>query len=119
MGSEKLAMIATCGGCEKRLEFPSSLFDGKCFAKCPLCLNYVALPYHKLYAVSLDPAWLTTTVKQLAAAIYEERAFDRMPILGDALEEAGCSNVDILNHCRQPGEHVRGCWVVDLNLAKS
>jgi hypothetical protein len=41
-----------------------------------------------------------------------------MPILADALEEAGCTNVDILNHCRQPGEHVRGCWVIDLLLGK-
>lgn len=69
-------------------------------------------------SVASDPVWLTSTAKQMAAAIYEERAFDRMPILGDALEESGCDNAEILNHCRQPGEHVRGCWVVDLLLAK-
>ena len=69
--------------------------------------------------ITVDPAWLTATVKQLAEGIYEERAFDRMPILGDALEEASCSNADILNHCRQPGEHCRGCWVVDLLLGKN
>lgn len=69
--------------------------------------------------IAFNPAWRTATVKQLAEAIYEEKAVDRMPILGDALEEAGCSNADILNHCRQPGEHVKGCWVVDLILAKS
>jgi hypothetical protein len=40
--------------------------------------------------------------------------FDQMPVLADALQDAGCDNTDILNHCRQPGEHVRGCWVVDL-----
>lgn len=68
--------------------------------------------------IALDLSWVTSTVQRLAAAIYEERAFDRMPILGDALEEAGCTNADILNHCRKPGEHVRGCWVVDLLLAK-
>ena len=68
--------------------------------------------------VGMDPAWLTSTTKSVAAAIYAERAFDRMPILGDALEDAGCTNADILNHCRQPGEHVRGCWVVDLLLDK-
>ena len=43
---------------------------------------------------------------------------DRLAILADALEDAGCDNADILNHCRQPGEHVRGCWVVDLVLGK-
>jgi hypothetical protein len=57
-------------------------------------------------------------VVKLAESIYDERAFDRMPILADALEEAGCANADILAHCRQPGEHVRDCWAVDLLLGK-
>jgi hypothetical protein len=58
-----------------------------------------------------DSSWLSWNdgiVPKLAQAIYDDRAFDRMPILADALEEAGCTNADILNHCRQPGEHVRG-----------
>jgi hypothetical protein len=54
----------------------------------------------------------------LAHTIYDDRAFDRLPVLADALEDAGCNNADILNHCRQPSEHVRGCWVVDLLLGK-
>jgi hypothetical protein len=58
-------------------------------------------------------------VRPLRRHCRTNRAFNRMPILGDALEEAGCTNPDILNHCRQPGEHVRGCWVVDLVLSKS
>jgi hypothetical protein len=58
-------------------------------------------------------------VQTLAQAIYDHKAFDRMPILADALEEAGCTEEDILNHCRQPGEHVNGCWVVDLLLGKA
>jgi hypothetical protein len=68
--------------------------------------------------MSVDPFWQTGTVVPLAQSIYDERAFDRLPILADALEEAGCTNADILNHCRQPGEHVRGCWVVDLLLGR-
>jgi hypothetical protein len=71
--------------------------------------------------IALDPDWLawdSGTVVKVAQAIYEERAFDRLPILSDALEEAGCTNADILAHCRQPGEHVRGCWGVDLILGK-
>ena len=63
-------------------------------------------------------AWNDGTIPKIAQAIYDERAFDRLPILADALEDAGCDNADILNHCRQPGEHVRGCWVVDLLLGK-
>jgi hypothetical protein len=64
--------------------------------------------------VTVDPAWRTTNVVGLAQAIYDERAFDRMPILADALEEAGCANGEVLDHCRGPGPHVRGCWVLDL-----
>jgi hypothetical protein len=68
--------------------------------------------------VKLDPAWLTSDVVTLARGIYEDRAFDRMPILADALQDAGCDNEDVLNHCRGPGPHVRGCWVVDLVLGE-
>jgi hypothetical protein len=70
---------------------------------------------------SVPPVWLAwndSTIQKLAQTIYDEHAFDRLPILADALEEAGCTNADILNHCRQPGEHVRGCWVIDLILGK-
>jgi hypothetical protein len=70
--------------------------------------------------VSLDPAWLTSDVLLLARGIYEERAFDRMPILADALQDAGCGNDNVLNHCRDASAtHVRGCWVVDLLLGKT
>jgi len=69
--------------------------------------------------VTLDSRWQTETVVALAAGIYAERAFDRMPILADALEDAGCDHADILTHCRSDGPHVRGCWVVDLLLGKS
>lgn len=63
---------------------------------------------------SADCSWLTSTVVALARQMYGSRDFSAMPILADALMDAGCDNYDILNHCRQPGEHVRGCWVVDL-----
>jgi hypothetical protein len=63
--------------------------------------------------ITLDPAWLPPKVKTLAQTIYNNRAFERLPELADALAEAGCSNPDILSHCRGPGPHVRGCWVVD------
>jgi hypothetical protein len=69
--------------------------------------------------VAVDPAWLTPTVVQLAQGIYDDRAFDRLPILADALQDAGCDNDDVLNHCRDDGPHARGCWVVDLVLGKS
>lgn len=64
--------------------------------------------------VTVHPSWLTSTVLAVAEGIYTDRAFGRMPILADALQDAGCDNEEIVQHCRQPGEHVRGCWVVDL-----
>ena len=71
--------------------------------------------------VAVDPDWLAWnhgTVSGIARHIYDDRAFDDLPILADALEDAGCTNADVLNHCRGGGEHVRGCWVVDLVLGK-
>jgi hypothetical protein len=72
--------------------------------------------------VRIDHCWIvwnSGTLRELAQAIYTDLAFDRLPILADALEDAGCTNADILAHCRGPGPHVRGCWVIDLLLGKS
>jgi HEAT repeat protein len=69
--------------------------------------------------VCCDPAWLVWhdgTVVQLARAIQDEGSFEQMPILGDALEEAGCTEELVLTHCRGPNDHLRGCWVLDLIL---
>ena len=68
---------------------------------------------------TLDPSWLTSTVTALAAQMYDSRDFSAMPILADALQDAGCTNDDILDHCRGDGPHVRGCWVFDLVLGKT
>jgi hypothetical protein len=67
--------------------------------------------------IAVDVAWLAWnggTVPKVAEAIYAGRAFERLPILADALEDAGCDSADLLEHCRSGGEHVRGCWAVDL-----
>jgi hypothetical protein len=69
--------------------------------------------------VAVERAWRTSTVVDRARGIYEERAFDRLPILADALQDAGCESPEVLGHCRGGGPHVRGCWVVDLVLGKS
>jgi hypothetical protein len=68
--------------------------------------------------VAADASWLTSTVTALARQMYDSRDFTAMPILADALQDAGCDNEDILNHCRGEGVHVRGCWALDLLLAK-
>ncbi|MBP3959396.1 hypothetical protein J8F10_29485 [Gemmata sp. G18] len=68
--------------------------------------------------ITTNHSWLTSGVVALATDIYQDRAFDRMPILADALQDAGCDSADILGHCRSNGPHVRGCWVIDLLLGK-
>lgn len=68
--------------------------------------------------VALSSQWRTETALSIARQMYESRDFAAMPILGDALEETGCIDEEILGHCRGPGPHVRGCWVVDLLLGK-
>jgi hypothetical protein len=69
----------------------------------------------------IEPSWLAWNdgfIPEQAKLIYDERAFERLPVLGDALEDAGCTDRAILDHCRLPAEHVRGCWLVDALLAK-
>lgn len=67
---------------------------------------------------TVNSSWLTSTVRSLATGIYAEKAFDRLPILADALQDAGCDDADALGHLRSPGPHAKGCWVVDLVLGK-
>ena len=67
---------------------------------------------------TFDRSWLTPAVKALAQTIYDDRAFDQTPILADELEKAGCDSQELLNHCRGPAPHVRGCWALDLVLGK-
>jgi hypothetical protein len=69
--------------------------------------------------VAFSPTWRTSIAVTLARQMYESRDFAVMPILADALQDAGCDNDDVLSHCRGPGPHVRGCWVVDLVLDRT
>lgn len=90
-----------------------------CMTPVELVCDIFTNPFHPAPAV--DPAWLRwhdATIPRLAQQMYDSRDFTSMPILADALEEAGCTNADILDHCRGPGPHVRGCWVVDLLLGR-
>ena len=87
--------------------------------KCDLIRDIFGNPFRP---VAIDRCWLSWnsgTIPKLAKTIYADRAFDRLPILADALEEGGCTDTAILEHCHGPGPHVRGCWVVDLLLGKT
>ena len=75
--------------------------------------------YRHVGTEGFDPSWRTSTAVGLARTMYESHDFAAMPILADALEEAGCDSPDVLAHCRADTPHVRGCWVVDLVLGKS
>jgi hypothetical protein len=70
------------------------------------------------WPAALEPHWRTRDLVAMAELIAEEQAFDRLPILADALEEAGCTNADLLDHLRSPVPHLRGCWALDLILGK-
>jgi hypothetical protein len=73
-------------------------------------------PFHPTF---FSPQWRTDTAVALAHQMYESRDFGAMPILADALQDAGCEDADILDHCRDAGQlHVRGCWVVDLVIGR-
>lgn len=63
--------------------------------------------------------WRTEAVVALARGIYEERLYERMPVLADALEDAGCDSREVLGHCRGPSLHHRGCWLIDEVLQKT
>jgi hypothetical protein len=75
------------------------------------CHDIFGNPFHP---ITLFPSWLTSTVVSLANQMYDSRDFSSMPILADALMDASCDNEEILIHCRGPGPHTRGCWVLDL-----
>jgi hypothetical protein len=68
--------------------------------------------------VTFVPGWRTNTAVGIASRMYGSRDFNAMPILADALQDAGCDSEDVLNHCHGPGPHVRGCWAADLVLGK-
>ncbi|VTR93315.1 Uncharacterized protein OS=Sorangium cellulosum (strain So ce56) GN=sce5710 PE=4 SV=1 [Gemmata massiliana] len=84
-------------------------------AQCVLLREIFGNPFRP---VVFSPSWRTSTAVALAAQMYESREFGALPILADALQDAGCDNADVLNHGRGEGPHVRGCWVVDSVLGK-
>jgi hypothetical protein len=94
---------------------PSDALSKERLAQRSILMDILGNPFHLLRP---DLAWLTAAVVSLAQTIYDERAFERMRELADALQAAGCEDSDVLDHCRGSGPHVRGCWVIDLLLGK-
>jgi hypothetical protein len=96
-------------------EWNEAANDQERAAQCRLVREIFAYPGRDMTA---PQRWRTGNVVALAEAIYEAQDYTRLPILADALEDAGCTDVGMLTHCREPGEHVRACWVVDFLLGK-
>jgi hypothetical protein len=67
---------------------------------------------------TFEPSWRTSTVLDVAATIYERKSFDQLPILADALQDAGCDAEELLNHLRAEVPHYKGCWAMDWVLGK-
>lgn len=85
-------------------------------AQCDLLRELCGNPFRPVRLESEWLSWRDRTPVKVARSIYEERRFRDLPVLADALEEAGCQQEELLRHCRQGGEHVRGCWAVDTIL---
>ncbi|MCI0703924.1 MAG: hypothetical protein L0241_22935 [Planctomycetia bacterium] len=103
-------------GCVSATQMTKVLWATEQVAQCNLVREIFGNPFRP---VVFSSSWRTDTALTLARQMYESREFSAMPILADALQDAGCDNEDILSHCRDANQvHVRGCWVVDLVLGK-
>jgi hypothetical protein len=88
-------------------------------AQCHLLRDIVGNSFRSLPHLNQEClAWRDGAIAKLALEIYEERTFDRLPNLADTLVDAGCIEGPVIQHCREPRNHFRGCWVVDLILGK-
>jgi hypothetical protein len=83
--------------------------------QCSLVRDIFGNPFRPM---AIDTEWKTSTVVSLAKSMYESRDFSMMPVLSDALQDAGCESAEMLSHCRGSRPHVRGCWVVDGVLSR-
>lgn len=96
---------------------PGSLRPAFSLGQCRVIREVFGNPFRP---VAFSPDWRTDTAASLARQMYDAREFSAMPILADALQDAGCDNDAILNHCRDTSlTHVRGCWVIDFVLGKA
>jgi hypothetical protein len=97
--------------------YTGPVYAAESFAHCEIIRDIFGDPSAP---VAFSPAWRTDVAVTLARTMYESRDFSAMPILADAIQDAGCDNEEVLNHCRDTSlTHVRGCWVTDLVLGKS
>jgi hypothetical protein len=111
--ASSLAAVGSPDGHDARL-LAARIAEGR--AQCLLLHDLFGDPFR---TTAVDPSWRTPAALHLATVIYQGREFGLMPVLGDALEEAGCTESDLLAHLRSQDDHIRGCWALDLILEKS
>ncbi len=85
---------------------------------CDIYRDVLGEPFRRPRVAWRWQTWNGGAVVRVAAAVYEEHRFGELPVLADALQEAGCADPEVLGHCRTPGVHVRGCWLLDALLGK-
>jgi len=113
-GARASAMVVAIGWAFNAAGGPGHPFKDPEF-QCQV-LRDLFLPFD---SAQVEPAWSTPTVQALARTVYEDQQVSLLPVLGDALEEAGCTEEHWLNHCRQADLHARGCWLVDALLVRA
>jgi hypothetical protein len=115
----RLAGLCLSDDCRRRFWFWWCYGDMQFLPRTAFANAYRELFPNPFVPLAWQPEWFTSTVCDLAAHIYERREFHLMPILGDALMDAGCDHQLVQNHCHAAKPHARGCWVVDAILGKS
>src|SRR5215469_15237158 len=113
--SEGVASAAAGSACQWAMHVGPDRAKANSKAMAGLLRDIAGNPFRS--GLPFDPTWLVRnsgSVLRMGQAIYDAREFASLPILADALEDAGCADRAILDHCRGSGPHVRGCWVVDL-----
>jgi hypothetical protein len=114
------AALAARTGLVENLRVVDTEGAGDLRSQCTILRDVLGNPFRPTPAItSAILSWNDGSIPKLAQVIYDDRRFDHLPLLADALETAGCTDLDILAHCREPGEHWRGCWVVDSLLGRN
>lgn len=116
--ADAVAARAVVAACSLIARHPASGLDRRTElgAYCGTIRDLFGYP---LKPAPVRPDWFTSTAVSLARTIYDARSFELMPVLADALMDAGCSSDEVLEHCRGPNTHVRGCWLIDLITGRS
>jgi hypothetical protein len=116
---ERMATMAHRSSAHRSPIVPREISEREQAAQADLLRELVGNPFR---LPRLDPDWLAWeagTLRRLAWDLYEDRAYEQLPILADALEEAGCTDQALLDHCRSPDGHCKGCWALDLLLDRA